>query len=138
MSVAVREAKVTAARGGKGQLNESGRKLSTLLAAGGTLAALGATACCVAPFALFMIGVSGAWIGNLTALGPYAPILEMIAAVSIGSGFYLGYRKPKSDCDADSYCARPGSGRVTKITLWIATLLFAVAVGFPKLVRFFL
>ena len=139
MSLAVREAKVAAARGGTGLPTNPGRKLMpTLLAAGGTLAAFGAAACCVAPFALFMIGISGAWIGNLTALGPYAPILETVAAASIGSGFYLAYRKPKSDCDAESYCASPSSSRVTKIMLWVATLLFAVAVGFPKLARFFL
>jgi len=41
-----------------------------LLAAGGILAALGAASCCVVPFPLFMLGVSGAWIANLTALEP--------------------------------------------------------------------
>jgi len=139
MGLAVREAKVAGARGGEDLPKEPGRKLMpTLLAASGTLAALGAAACCVAPFALFMIGVSGAWIGNLTALGPYAPILETFAAASIASGFYLVYRKPKSECDAASYCASPSSSRVTKIVLWVAALQFAVAVGFPKLARFFL
>jgi mercuric ion transport protein len=38
-----------------------------LLAAGGILAALGATSCCVIPFTLFVLGVSGAWIGNLSS-----------------------------------------------------------------------
>jgi hypothetical protein len=32
-----------------------------LLAAGGILAALRAASCCVVPFTLFMLGVSGAW-----------------------------------------------------------------------------
>jgi mercuric ion transport protein len=49
--------------------------LKTALAAGGILAALGASSCCVLPFALFTLGVSGAWISNLTALAPYQPIL---------------------------------------------------------------
>ena len=34
-----------------------------LLAVGGILGALGAASCCVIPFALFLAGVSGAWIG---------------------------------------------------------------------------
>ncbi len=45
-----------------------------LTAAGGIAAALGAASCCVVPFILFMLGVSGAWIGNLTALEPYQPV----------------------------------------------------------------
>jgi mercuric ion transport protein len=42
-----------------------------LAISGGALAALGAASCCVVPFALFALGISGAWIGNLTALAPY-------------------------------------------------------------------
>ena len=53
---------------------------AALLSVGGILAALGAASCCVIPFALFLAGVSGAWIGNLTALEPYQPIF---AAVSL-------------------------------------------------------
>ena len=44
-----------------------------LVAAGGILGAIAASACCIAPLALFSLGVSGAWIGNLTALAPYQP-----------------------------------------------------------------
>ena len=39
-----------------------------LLAAGGVLGALAASSCCVAPLVLFGLGVSGAWIANLTRL----------------------------------------------------------------------
>src|SRR5258708_24664719 len=59
---------------------DAGGSTQKLLAAGGILAALGAASCCVIPFALFMLGVSGAWIGNLTALEPYQPIFAIIAA----------------------------------------------------------
>jgi MerT mercuric transport protein len=45
-------------------------QIPRLLAVGGILGALGAASCCVIPFALFLAGVSGAWIGNLTALEP--------------------------------------------------------------------
>src|SRR6185369_18001993 len=123
MTLAVREAKVAGAHDGKSLPTKRGRKaMPTLLAAGGTVAALGAAACCVAPFALFMIGISGAWIGNLTALGPYAPILEAVAAASIGSGLYLVYRKPKYECDADFCNAYPTQKRVTTTLLWVATV----------------
>ena len=40
-------------------------------AAGGMLGALAASSCCILPLALFTLGISGAWIANLTALAPY-------------------------------------------------------------------
>jgi mercuric ion transport protein len=112
---------------------------TTLLSVGGILAALGAATCCVVPFALFFAGISGAWIGNLTALKPYQPLFVALAVGCLGAGFYFVYRKPKaSECVEGSYCARPSSRRMTKIGLWAATVLIIVAVGFPYAARFFL
>ena len=110
----------------------------TLFAAGGILAAMGAAACCVLPFALFVLGVSGAWIGRLTALEPYQPVFAAVAIGCLGYGFYLFYRKPRADCAQGSYCASASSTRATKIGLWVATLLVIVAIGFPRLAAFFL
>jgi mercuric ion transport protein len=109
-----------------------------LLATGGILAAIGAASCCVVPFALFMLGISGAWIGNLTALEPYQPVFAALAAIAIGYGFYLIYRKPKVVCEPGSYCASPRSTRVAKTGLWVATVLVIVALGFPRLAPLFL
>jgi len=44
-----------------------------ILAAGGVIGALAASSCCIVPLALFALGISGAWIGNLTALAPSLP-----------------------------------------------------------------
>jgi mercuric ion transport protein len=52
-------------RGGAGT-----RHAQTLLAVGGILAALAASSCCIAPLVLFALGVSGAWIANLSQLAP--------------------------------------------------------------------
>jgi len=109
-----------------------------LLSLGGMLAALGAASCCVIPFALFMLGISGAWIGNLTALGPYQPIFAGVAFTCLGYGFYLVYRKPKVACAEGSYCAQPTSGRIAKIGLWTATVLVIIALGFPQIAPLFL
>lgn len=112
---------------------------ASLLSVGGILAALGAATCCVVPFALFISGVSGAWIGNLTALKPYQPLFVGIAVVCLGFGFYSVYRKPKAaDCAEASYCARPSSGRNAKIGLWLAIFLTVIALGFPHVARLFL
>jgi mercuric ion transport protein len=115
-----------------------GERAPRLLAVGGILAALGTAACCVAPFVLFTVGVSGAWIGNLTSLRPYQPIFIGVGAASIGYGFYLVYRQPKVRCEDDSYCASPRSGRIAKIGLWLATALVIAAFSFPYAIRYFL
>lgn len=116
----------------------AGERSQKLLVAGGVLAALAAASCCVVPFALFLLGVSGAWIGNLTALAPYEPVFAAIAAASIGCGFYLVYRRPKVVCEDGSICASPRSSQLTKIGLWVATVLVVIAVGFPRLAPLFL
>ncbi len=109
-----------------------------LAAVGGILAAIGAASCCVVPFALFLLGVSAAWIGNLTALEPYQPVFATIAVACLGYGFYLVYRRPKIACAEDSYCASPSSSRFAKIGLWTALILVVIAVGFPRIAALFL
>ena len=47
-----------------------------LIAVSGILGALAASSCCIVPLVLFSIGIGGAWIGNLTALAPYKPLLS--------------------------------------------------------------
>lgn len=114
------------------------QRRATLLSVGGILAALGTTVCCVVPFALFLAGVSGAWIGNLTALEPYKPIFAAVALGFTGYGAYLVYWKPKAACANGSYCARPASRRLAKIGLWSAGTLVVIGVGFPYVARAFL
>jgi mercuric ion transport protein len=109
-----------------------------LVSLGGILAALGAGACCVVPFALFTLGISGAWISNLTMLEPFQPLFAAVTFGFLGYGFYLVYRKPKLACVEGSYCAKPSSSRTARIGLWTATLLVVVALGFPRIAPLFL
>ena len=76
---------------------------------------------------LVTLGISGAWIGNLTALEPYRPYFAAVAAVFIGLGFWHVYFRTAPDCAEDSYCARPQSAIVTKAVLWAATILVLLA-----------
>src|SRR5215469_6337239 len=71
---------------------------AALLSVGGILAGLAAASCCVVPFLLFLAGISGAWIANLTALEPYRPYFAGIAIGGIGYGFYRVYRRPAAAC----------------------------------------
>jgi len=118
------------AKGGKPGANGAAR----LASLGGIAAALGAASCCVIPFALFTLGVSGAWIGNLTALEPYQPIFAAAALGFIALGAWRLRRKAAIAC-ADGYCATPRADRIARVGLWTAGVLVIVAVAFPYLIR---
>jgi mercuric ion transport protein len=98
-------------------------------AAGGVIGAVLASTCCIGPLALLALGVSGAWIGNLTALEPYKPYFAAAALVFIGLGYRQVYFRPKPACADGSLCARPQSSRITKAALWSATVLVALALS---------
>jgi len=119
---------------------QSSTRTARLLSLGGLMAALGVASCCVVPFVLLMLGISGAWIGNLTALEPYQPIFAAAAIGLIGRGFYLVYRRPgvEAACAEGSACATQRSSRMTKVGLWTATILVVIGLGFPKLAPLFL
>ena len=111
----------------------------TLLSVAGVLAALGASSCCVLPFALFAAGISGAWIGNFTALAPYQPIFLAVALGCLAGGFILVRRKPQAAaCVPGSYCATPRSDRVARLGLWAAAAIVGVALAFPHVAPLFL
>jgi mercuric ion transport protein len=97
-----------------------------MVAAGGILGALAASTCCIVPLILFSLGVSGAWIGNLTALEPYKPIFIVITLGFLGYGYWMVYRKPKA-CAEGEICARPLPNRLVKTALWASTILIVIA-----------
>ena len=111
--------------------------VSRWFAVGGILGALGAASCCVIPFALFLAGVSGAWIGNLTLLEPYHPIFAAVSLAFVGAGAWRLRMKRQVAC-ADGYCATPRSDRIARIGLAAAATLVVIAVGFPYAARYFL
>ena len=78
------------------------RKTARLMALGGVLGAIGASTCCIVPLILFSLGVSGAWVGNLTALEPYKPIFIVFTLGFLGYGYWMVYRKPMQQrcCEA--------------------------------------
>ncbi len=90
------------------------------------VAALLASSCCVLPLLLFFLGITGAWIGNLTALAPYKPAFLGFAVLMLAIGFYqIHFRRPV--CADGDACSTPASQRVTRIVLWISAALTLLA-----------
>ncbi len=110
-------------------MNDVGRG-QYLFAVGGLVGAVAASSCCILPLVLFSLGVSGAWIGNLTQLAPYQPYFIAASLTAIGFGYWLVHRSSNGACVAERACASPRSNLVVKIGLVFATLLVIVAVGF--------
>ena len=104
-----------------------------LLAAGGLLAALAASSCCILPLVLFSLGVSGAWIGNVTQLAPYQPCFIVATIALLGAGYWVVYRSSKLACDQGEACARPLPSQFVKAALIVATVLVIAALGFDFL-----
>lgn len=105
------------------------------LAAGG-VAALLASTCCLGPLVLVMLGVSGAWIGNLTALEPYRPLFLGAALIAMCFA-YLRIFRPVQDCKPGEVCAMPRVRRAQRVVFWIVAALVIVALAFPYVLPLF-
>ena len=104
--------------------------------AAGVLAAIGASACCVAPLVLLSLGVGGVWIGNLTALEPYRPFLVGLTFAFFGFAFRNLYLVPQA-CEPGSTCTDPRATRRQRTIFWIITMLAAGLLAVPSLAGFF-
>ena len=102
----------------------------------GGLAAILASTCCLGPLVLITLGVSGAWISNLTLLEPYQPLFIGAAVVAL----FFAYRRiwrPATDCAPGQVCALPSVNRGYKVLFWIVVALVILALGFPLIAPWF-
>ena len=109
-----------------------------LLAAGGVFGALASASCCIVPLVLFGLGVSGAWIGNLTRLAPYQPYFIAATTGCLGGGYWVRYRARKIACADGEVCARPLPNRIVTMGLVLATVLVIGALALDFLAPLFL
>jgi mercuric ion transport protein len=85
------------------------------------------------PLVLFGLGVSGAWIGDLTRLAPYQPCFIVATLGFLGAGYWLVRRKSQRACADGEACAGPLPNRLVKAALVVATVLILAALGFDFL-----
>jgi mercuric ion transport protein len=108
-------------------------RIQKVLAAGGVIGALAASSCCIVPLVLFGLGVSGAWVANLTQLAPYQPYFIVVTAACLAGGYGLLYRSREKACRDGQVCARPLSKRIVTSGLILATVLVIGALAFDIL-----
>jgi mercuric ion transport protein len=102
----------------------------------GGLAAILASTCCLGPLILVALGLSGAWIANLTLLEPYRPLFIAGALVAL---FFAERRifRPARSCQPGEVCAVPRTRRIYKIIFGIVSALVLVALVYPYVAKLF-
>jgi len=100
----------------------------TLLA--GIVTGIAASICCIGPLLLLTLGVSGSWIGSLSAFEPYRPVFIAVTLLFLGLAFRKLYLVPQS-CQVDKPCSLPANLRRQRITFWIVSIAVLATMGFP-------
>ncbi len=101
----------------------------------GILAGLLASACCLGPLLLLLLGVSGAWISTLGRLEPYRPLFIAVALLAL---MMAGRRiwRPAA-CTPGDVCARRVVSRAYKLVFLTVALLVLLALVFPFIAHWF-
>lgn len=100
------------------QPNTPSAKSSLLM---GALAAIGASACCVGPLVLVLLGVSGAWVSYLSMLEPYRPVFIGLTLLFIGLAFHKLYLMPQT-CTPNTPCSDIHVRKRQRLLFWIVSL----------------
>jgi mercuric ion transport protein len=98
-------------------------------AAGSVIGGVLASACCIGPLVLALLGISGAAFAR--AFEPFRPYLLVATYGLLGSAFYLTYRSGSRACGPGSACEMPRANRLGKAMLWVAAVLVVLATTFP-------
>ena len=85
---------------------------------------------------LLALGISGAWIGNLTALEPYRPFFIGLTLLFLGFAFRKLYLVPQS-CAPGTSCAEPRVVKRQRLTFWLVAVLLLGLLMVPQIVPMF-
>ena len=94
------------------------------------LSGIGASLCCVAPLVLVMLGIGGAWIGNLTAMEPYRPLFVGLTLIFLGFSFFKLYVGSRT-CEVGKPCADENVIRRQRIIYWLVAIPVLGLISFP-------
>lgn len=113
-------------------------KFGRLPLIGGVIAAIAASLCCIGPLVLVMLGIGGAWVGNLSLLEPFRPYFLGGAIIALYFAWKKIYRAPAAAvCTPGSLCAMPQTNKVYKVLFWVVVVLVVLAIAFPYIAPLF-
>lgn len=115
----------------------SPKRLTIATTAGSIAAAVLASACCVGPLILALLGIGGGAL--LVKLEPLRPLFMVVTVALLGTGFYVTYRRRAATAGADGIacdCPAPRTHRVGRAMLWVAAVVVTGVLAFPYLTPF--
>jgi len=96
------------------------------------IAALLSSACCVMPLAFAIVGISGAWIGQLRVLQPWSVPLSVLALLALGlAGWRLYSPAAAGACDTADPAACRRVGSAARRWFWVVAVLTLVPMVVP-------
>lgn len=98
--------------------------------AGSILSAVAASACCIGPAVLALLGAGT--VGLSGVIGVYRPYFIGLSVVLLGVAFYLTYRKREVKCE-DGTCKKVGAGKWEKISVWFAAVVTVAVIAMPSI-----
>ena len=102
----------------------------------GVLAAIGASVCCVGPLVLLGLGISGAWISNLTAFEPYRPVFIGLTLLFLGLAFRKLYLVAQV-CAPGTTCVDPQTLARQRLLFWSVSVVLLGLLAVPWVAPFF-
>lgn len=96
-----------------------------------------ASTCCVIPLVLVLVGITGAWMVNLTSLQPYTPLFTVIALGALVWAGYLIFFKAANTCSYPDGAACDTTRRYTKWIFLVCALFIAALLSFPLFASYF-
>lgn len=113
--------------------DERARRWTFAASASSIISAFLASACCVGPLVLALLGLGGGAL--LAKFEPYRPYFMVVTFALLGAGFYLTYRRPATTTPAPNGdacgCPAPRTRRTGKVMLWITTAMVVAFLAFP-------
>lgn len=94
------------------------------------VAMLAMTSCCILPLALVSLGVTGVFIGKLSALYQYHWYFLAFATAALAYGFWKAYRPVNMENCADGTCARPMNRTLMRSVMWLSLVVVIAALLF--------
>ena len=104
------------------------------LAAGGLVAAVAASTCCVLPLALGSLGLGGAAVAGLGVLAPYQVVFRIAGVALLGAGLWLAYARKPALVEGAA-CAPGKTAGGAKPVLWGGVAVMAVVLSEPLWMR---
>ena len=96
----------------------------------GSVAAIGASLCCVGPLVLLSLGISGTWIAGLTRLEPWRPLFVAATLVLLFMAWRGLYRRPTACADGRP-CASAAVQRRQRLIFWLVSIGLLLLLAFP-------